>query len=98
MTGNTLSPEHVLTDLADAAGLPVDQIDTDADFGDLGVDSIALMGLIERWRADGVSIGFADVAGCRSVGDAVATVASARPADPLPTAPIPTQPTAKDLP
>ncbi|HET8970021.1 MAG TPA: phosphopantetheine-binding protein [Candidatus Nanopelagicales bacterium] len=67
-----LTPDAVLADLGTAAGIDVAEIDLDEDFADLGVDSISLMRLLDRWRADGAAVGFADLAACPTVRDAVA--------------------------
>lgn len=71
--------ESVLQDLATAAGLDADEIEPDEDLLGLGVDSVRLMRLVERWRAAGKDVTFADVAACATVDEALRLVAAAPP-------------------
>lgn len=69
----------VLGELAAAAGLGVDEVTAEEDFLGLGIDSIALMRLVDGWRARGLDVRFPDLAVCASVGEAVDVVCSAAP-------------------
>ncbi|MFY4719790.1 phosphopantetheine-binding protein [Streptomyces sp. LaBMicrA B280] len=48
-----LSPERVRADVAELLGCAPAEIAPDDDLRDLGLDSVRLMTLVERWRADG---------------------------------------------
>lgn len=69
----------VLHDLATAAGLDPDEIEPDEDLLGLGVDSVRLMRLVERWREAGQDVTFADVAACATVDEALHLVVTATP-------------------
>lgn len=69
------SRDDVLTDLAAAADLPVDDISPEEDFAGLGIDSVRLMRLLDQWRSAGIDVSFADLAGCRTVAEALDLVA-----------------------
>ncbi len=79
--------DQVLMDLARAAALSVDEIDPDEELLGLGVDSVRLMRLVERWRESGADLSFADVAACATVDDAVTLVAQSRASSPHPETP-----------
>ena len=59
---SALTPERIRADVADALGEPPDDIGETDDLLDRGLDSIRLMSLVERWRAEGAEIGFIDLA------------------------------------
>lgn len=59
MTTPPLTADTVLGDLASAVGLEAGDVDPDDTLFDLGIDSVRLMGLLERWRAAGASVDFA---------------------------------------
>lgn len=48
-----LTEEQIVADIAEILQLPESEIDTDTNVFDLGLDSVRLMTLIERWRAAG---------------------------------------------
>ncbi|MFF7404291.1 phosphopantetheine-binding protein [Streptomyces murinus] len=50
-----LSPERIRADVADLLGCAPSEIAPDDDLRDLGLDSVRLMTLVERWRADGAA-------------------------------------------
>ncbi|WP_416482565.1 phosphopantetheine-binding protein [Streptomyces sp. CL12] len=50
-----LSPERIRADVADLLGCAPCEIAPDDDLRDLGLDSVRLMTLVERWRADGAA-------------------------------------------
>jgi bifunctional isochorismate lyase/aryl carrier protein len=58
---SALTPERIRADVADALGEPPADIEATEDLLDRGLDSIRLMGLVERWRADGAEVGFMDL-------------------------------------
>uniref|UniRef100_UPI003F491805 phosphopantetheine-binding protein n=1 Tax=Streptomyces sp. CA-141956 TaxID=3240051 RepID=UPI003F491805 len=49
-------------EVADLLGLPAEQVAADVSLLDQGLDSIGLMTLVERWRANGAEVTFADLA------------------------------------
>ncbi|MFR9749935.1 phosphopantetheine-binding protein [Nocardia sp. 004] len=57
-----LSRQHVITDIADVLYADPTELHPDTDLTDLGLDSIRLTTLVERWRAAGTRITFADLA------------------------------------
>jgi aryl carrier-like protein len=54
--------ERLRADVADALGEPAGDIGDADDLLDRGLDSIRLMSLVERWRAEGAEVGFIDLA------------------------------------
>lgn len=52
----------------------------DTDLVDAGLDSIRVMALAERWAAEGVEVGFMDLAEDPTIGAWIALVRDARPA------------------
>ncbi|QFZ21536.1 phosphopantetheine-binding protein [Saccharothrix syringae] len=58
-----LSVERVRADVADLLGVAPAELEPDADLLDLGLDSMRIMSLVERWRAAGATgLEFADLA------------------------------------
>ena len=53
MTTSQLDRDQIVADLAEVLDVPVDQLGDDVNVMDLGLDSVRLMSLIERWRAAG---------------------------------------------
>lgn len=47
----TLSPERIRADIAELLGCDPDGIAPDENLVDLGLDSVRIMVLVERWRA-----------------------------------------------
>jgi len=59
----TLTAEKIRADVAELLGCAPGEVDPHADLLDLGLDSIRIMGLVERWRAEGApGLEFADLA------------------------------------
>ncbi|MGW0044204.1 phosphopantetheine-binding protein [Rhodococcus sp. NPDC003348] len=52
----------MVADLAALLDLPADELTEDANLLDLGLDSVRLMSLVERWRSEGAVIDFVDLA------------------------------------
>ncbi|GAB3458179.1 phosphopantetheine-binding protein [Kineococcus endophyticus] len=74
-----LTVETVLSDLAAAAGLPREEVLREDPLDDLGVDSIRLMALVDRWRSAGADVSFPHLAAARTVEDALAVLALTDP-------------------
>lgn len=51
----TVTREQAIQDVADALFMEPSQLDTSTDLLDQGMDSVRIMGLVERWRSAGVS-------------------------------------------
>jgi len=66
-----LTEDAVLADLASTAGLDVAEIDRDEELDGLGVDSLRLMALVDRWRSAGADVSFPQIAAARTVADAL---------------------------
>jgi aryl carrier-like protein len=63
MSTPAVSAERVRADVADLLGIMPAELDADADLLDLGLDSMRVMSLVERWRAAGATgLEFADLA------------------------------------
>ncbi|GAA3462799.1 phosphopantetheine-binding protein [Saccharothrix longispora] len=63
MTTGTLTADRVRADVADLLGVEPAEVGADADLLDLGLDSMRIMSLVERWRAAGATgLEFADLA------------------------------------
>lgn len=58
----TLNSHRMRADVADVLGIHPDEIAADDNLIDLGLDSIRLMSLVERWSAAGVAVDFAELA------------------------------------
>lgn len=59
----TLSPERVRADVAELIGCDPAEIQPEENLTDLGLDSVRIMVLVERWRAAGAdTLEFADLA------------------------------------
>ncbi|MEJ9080842.1 MULTISPECIES: phosphopantetheine-binding protein [Gordonia] len=50
---STLTRERIVDDLAEMLGVGPDELGDDVNVLDMGLDSVRLMSLVERWRADG---------------------------------------------
>jgi bifunctional isochorismate lyase/aryl carrier protein len=61
-TGLPSSAEELQAQIADVLDEPADSFGPDDDLMDVGLDSIRLMTLVERWRSDGVRLGFVELA------------------------------------
>ena len=59
---SALSAERVRADVAELLGREPGSIDPQEDLSDLGLDSIRIMSLIERWRAAGATVEYPDLA------------------------------------
>ncbi|USQ85071.1 phosphopantetheine-binding protein [Streptomyces phaeoluteigriseus] len=59
----SLTVEQIRADVADVLGEEPEDIPVDENLLDLGLDSVRIMTLLERWRHDhAVTAGFADLA------------------------------------
>ncbi|MEZ5212096.1 phosphopantetheine-binding protein [Gordonia sp. (in: high G+C Gram-positive bacteria)] len=52
---NTLDRERIFADLAEVLDVPAEELGDDANVLDMGLDSVRLMSLVERWRAAGAT-------------------------------------------
>lgn len=59
---STLTRDRMVADLAAMLDLPAAEITEDTNLLDLGLDSVRLMSLVERWRAEGAVVDFVDLA------------------------------------
>ncbi|GAA1009563.1 hypothetical protein Aple_045610 [Acrocarpospora pleiomorpha] len=65
----SLSYERVREDVVDVLAEPPAELSDDENLLDLGLDSIRVMSLVERWRAAGVDTTFAELAERPTVAD-----------------------------
>ena len=79
MSTQALTEARILADLADCAGLPVDEIESGDALAELGIDSIRLMSLANSWRAAGSAIDFPRLAASSSVEALIEAVLGAVP-------------------
>lgn len=61
-TEPVLTAERIGADVAELVGCDVADIAADANLFDLGLDSVRLMALIEKWRTAGAAVEFPDLA------------------------------------
>lgn len=59
---SSVDRNRIVSDVAEVLSMNAEQIGDDADLGDEGLDSVRLMTLVERWRADGADADFAELA------------------------------------
>ncbi|UJW29512.1 phosphopantetheine-binding protein [Saccharothrix sp. AJ9571] len=79
MSTTGLTAEQIRADVAGLIGCDEAELTPDADLLDLGLDSIRIMGLIERWRAAGATgLEFADLAEQPQLGHWTAVLAGER--------------------
>ncbi|GJF33552.1 hypothetical protein KNE206_62520 [Kitasatospora sp. NE20-6] len=79
----SLSPDRIRRDVADLLDVDPLELEDDEPLLDQGMDSIRLMTLVERWRADGVEVTFVDLAEKATINgwsDLLGAVRSAGPA------------------
>jgi aryl carrier-like protein len=58
-----MTADELRGDVAEVLGCPASEIPADADLLDLGLDSVRIMSLVERWRRAGATgLEFADLA------------------------------------
>jgi aryl carrier-like protein len=62
MAEAALTIERIRADVADVLYLAPEEIGDDTHLIDQGLDSVRLMTLVERWRADGADVEFVDLA------------------------------------
>lgn len=62
MTGMGFTVERIRAEVADVLGEDPADIPLDEDLVDWGLDSIRLMTLAERWRAEGAEVAFVRLA------------------------------------
>ncbi|WP_367128669.1 phosphopantetheine-binding protein [Saccharothrix sp. HUAS TT1] len=63
MSATPLTADRIRADVADLLGCDPAEVADDADLLDLGLDSMRIMSLVERWRAAGATgLEFADLA------------------------------------
>jgi bifunctional isochorismate lyase/aryl carrier protein len=60
--GGELSLDRLRSDVAELLGVPAATLVEDASLPEQGLDSIRLMSLVERWRAAGGAVTFAELA------------------------------------
>ncbi|MEU5919038.1 phosphopantetheine-binding protein [Streptomyces sp. NPDC047141] len=58
----TFALERLARDVADVLYVEAEEVDPDESLLDQGLDSIRLMSLVEKWRAEGAEAGFVDLA------------------------------------
>lgn len=62
MTTCVIPAARITADTATILEISESELDLDADLSDLGLDSIRLMTLVDRWRGDGFDVDFVTLA------------------------------------
>ncbi|MFI0408060.1 phosphopantetheine-binding protein [Actinomadura sp. 3N508] len=62
MERTPLTPDRVRADVAEVLNLDPREVGDDVQLLDQGLDSIRLMTLVERWRAEGADVDLIDLA------------------------------------
>ncbi|GAA1384230.1 hypothetical protein GCM10009639_05470 [Kitasatospora putterlickiae] len=62
MTGMAFTVERIRAEVADLLGEDPEEIPLDENLADWGLDSVRLMALAERWRAEGAEVAFLQLA------------------------------------
>lgn len=81
--GSALAPLNLhtmLNDVAQSLMMPIADIHASDNLVDLGMDSIRLMTLLEKWRAQGADVDFVDLAEAATLGEWWAVIAAKSPA------------------
>ncbi len=73
-----LTIERIRADIADLLYLSPDELTDDTNLFDSGLDSVRVLGLVERWRAAGAQVSFIDLVEKPTVADWAAMVGSGR--------------------
>jgi aryl carrier-like protein len=71
-----LTLDRLRLDVAAILGVAPQSVAVDVSLLEQGLDSIRLMTLVERWRAQGASLTFADLAGCPTLSEWAELVAT----------------------
>ena len=56
-----MTETKIITDVAESLGVAPDTLTTDTNLADAGLDSLRLIMLVEKWRAEGVTVDFQDI-------------------------------------
>ncbi|GAA1479863.1 hypothetical protein GCM10009624_03030 [Gordonia sinesedis] len=74
-----LDRQRIVGDLAEVLFADVAELTDDTDLLDLGLDSIRMATVVDRWRADGARVRFSDLAEITTVGAWVAVLTADAP-------------------
>ena len=56
-----MTETKIITDVAESLGVAPDTLTPDTNLADAGLDSLRLFMLVEKWRAEGVTVDFQDI-------------------------------------
>ena len=56
-----MTETKIITDVAESLGVAPDTLTPDTHLADAGLDSLRLIMLVEKWRAEGVTVDFQDI-------------------------------------
>lgn len=56
-----MTKTKIITDVAESLGVAPDTLTPDTNLADAGLDSLRLIMLVEKWRAEGVTVDFQDI-------------------------------------
>ena len=56
-----MTETKIITDVAESLGVSPDTLSPDTNLADAGLDSLRLIMLVEKWRAEGVTVDFQDI-------------------------------------
>ena len=56
-----MTETKIITGVAESLGVAPDTLTPDTNLADAGLDSLRLIMLVEKWRAEGVTVDFQDI-------------------------------------
>lgn len=56
-----MTETKIITDVAESLGVAPDTLTPDTNLADAGLDSLRLIMLVEKWRAESVTVDFQDI-------------------------------------
>ena len=56
-----MTETKIITNVAESLGVAPDTLTPDTNLADAGLDSLRLIMLVEKWRAEGVTVDFQDI-------------------------------------
>ena len=56
-----MTETKIITDVAESLGVAPDTLTPGTNLADAGLDSLRLIMLVEKWRAEGVTVDFQDI-------------------------------------
>ncbi|GAA1472247.1 phosphopantetheine-binding protein [Corynebacterium felinum] len=64
-----MTEEKILNDVAEILETTPDALDVSAPIADQGLDSLRLIMIVEKWRAEGIEVDFHDILACSTLNE-----------------------------